>query len=111
MTLSVPLAVSASANAGNDGIARITIGPLRSFETWHVRSTAVASTSNVKVPTVRTYRGAETPSRLIEGTYTGTLNASDTAYDLRSGERLVVVFAGGDVGSQCTVTLEGESER
>lgn len=107
----LPLAESASATADASGVARVQMGPLRAFESWDVRSTTVASTSSVLVPTARVYRGAEAPSRLIDGTYTGTQDTSDTAYTLRSGERVIVVFSGADVGSQCTVTLEGESKR
>lgn len=108
---SVPLAESSSASADASGIARVKLGPLRAFESWDVKLTSVASTSSVKVPTVRVYRGAESPSRLIDGTYTGTLNSTDTPYTLRSGEKVVVVFEKCDVGATCTITVEGESKR
>lgn len=106
-----PLAESQTAVAGADGIARVSMGPLRSFERWDVRTTTVASTSSTLVPTARVYRGAESPSRLIDGTYNGALNTTDVAYSLRSGEKVVTVWTGCDVGAQCTVTLEGESVR
>lgn len=107
----VPLSESATAVAGADGTARVKLGPLRSFERWDVASTTVASTSTVLVPTAKVYRGSEMPSRLIDGTFTGTLDVSDIAYKLRSGEQVLVVFTGNDVGAQCTITLEGETVR
>lgn len=107
----VPLSESASAVAAADGIARVQMGPLRAFEAWDVRSTTVSSTSSTLVPTTRLYRGAEQASRLIDGTYTGTLDTTDTQYKLRSGDKVIAVFSGCDVGAQCTVTVEGETTR
>ena len=107
----IPLAESASAAADASGTARISLGPLRAFERWHVVSTTVTSTSSVLVPTAKVYRGAEAPSRLIGGTFTATLDTTDTAYDLRAGDKAVVVFSGCDVGAICTVTVEGQSIR
>ena len=106
-----PLYESSSANADANGIARVSLGPLRGFERWDVRSTTVASTSSTLVPTCKLYRGGESPSRLIDGTYTGTLDTTDTPYTLHSGDRVMAVFDGCDVGAQCTVTLEGMSTR
>lgn len=107
----VPLNESVTGTADAGGIARLALGPLRAFETWAIASTTFSSTSSVKIPTGKLYRGAEVPSRLIDGTYTGTLDTTDTAYKLRSGEKAVAVFTGCDVGAQCTMTLEGESLR
>lgn len=106
-----PLAESSSATADASGVARVSLGPLRSFETWDVRSTTVASTSSTLVPTCKLYRGGESPSRLIDGTYTGTLDTTDTPYKLRSGDKVLAVFTGCDVGAQCTVTVEGQATR
>lgn len=108
---SVPLYESASAIAGADGIARVSLGPLRSFEQWEITNTTVSSASISLVPTARLYRGGEAPSRLIDGTYTGTLDTTDTRYTLRSGEKVLAVFTGASVGAQCTVTVEGTATR
>ena len=107
----VPLSESASAIADASGTARISIGPLRSFERWEIASTTVANTGTALVPTVRVYRGGEAPSRLIDGSYTGTLDTSDTAYTLLSGEKVLAVFTGASIGTQCTLTVEGKSIR
>jgi hypothetical protein len=109
--MTIPLRQSAPATAGSNGRAVATIQPLRSFERWHITRTAVSSNSTILAPTARVYRGAESPSALVEGTYAGRLDSSDTAIWLENGEALIVVWEGADVGSSCVVTIEGEVER
>jgi hypothetical protein len=36
------------------------------------------------------------------------MDTSDTVIDLRNGELLLVIWSGADVGSQCSVTVDGE---
>lgn len=105
----VPLDESKFAVADAAGKATVRLQPMRAFETWHITNTAVQSTSSVKIPTVKLYKGSETPSRFIEGSYTGTFNASDTVIDLPNGTALLAVFQNCDVGATCTVTLSGEA--
>lgn len=99
-----------SAVANSAGKAVCQVQPLRAFESWHITNTAVQSTSSTKVPTVKVYRGSESPSNFIEGSYTGTFNASDTVIDLNNGERLLVVFENCDVGATCTVSVTGDKK-
>lgn len=106
-----PLNESVTAVAGANGIARVQMGPLRSLETWEVVSTTVASTSTALVPTCKLYRGGEGPSNLFEGTFSGNLDTTDTPYSLRSGEKMLAIFAGCDIGAQCTITMQGRSKR
>lgn len=106
-----PLFESQTAVAGADGKARVFMGPLRSHETWDVRATTVASTSSALAPTCKLYRGGESPSNLFEGTFSGNLDTTDTPYTLRSGERMLAVWEGCDVGAQCTVTMNGTATR
>lgn len=91
------------------GKAVIRLQPMRAFETWHITNTSVQSTSTVKIPTVKTYKGSESASRFIEGSYVGTFNASGTVIDLPTGVALLAVFEGCDVGARCTVTVTGEA--
>lgn len=107
--MSNPVSESATGTADASGTARVSLGPLRAFETWQIVSTTLSSTSTTLIPTAKLYRGAEVPSRLIDGTYTGTLDTTDTPYKLRSGDKALAVFTGCDVGAQCTITVEGES--
>lgn len=97
---------TATANAA--GKATCQVQPLRAFESWKVTNTAVQSTSTTKVPTVKLYRGSESPSNFIEGSYSAQFNSSDTVIDLNNGERLLVVFENCDVGAVCTVSVSGE---
>lgn len=108
---SVPLDVSAVGVADASGKALVRLQPLRAFETWKVTNTSVTSTSAVKTPIVKKYIGAESAARFVEGTYTGTFNASDTPTTLQTGVALILVFEGCDVGAICTVTLTGTVER
>jgi hypothetical protein len=117
MPTSFPLRESASAIVGADGRAIATLQPLRAFERWQITRITVQCSSQTLIPTARVYRGSESPSALIDGTYTGTLDTSDSAVSLENGERLLTVWegqdggAGADVGSSCTVTVEGKSIR
>lgn len=103
-----PLSESVSGNADANGIVTVALGPLRSFETWQIRRITVSSASATLVPTAKIYRGAVSPSRLIDGTFTGTLDSTETLdLDLTSGDRIVGQWTGCDVGASCTLTLEG----
>lgn len=105
------LAESARATADNNGRAVARIGPQRAFETWNVTRLTVQSTSSTLVPTAKVYQGLITDSLLIDGTYTGTLDHTDTSIRLESGHDIIVVWEGGDVGSECTFTVQGTSSR
>jgi hypothetical protein len=109
--MKTPLYESGRGTANASGVATVTIGPRRAFEKWQVTRVAVQSTSSVLVPTCRLYRGAAVASRLIDGTYTGTLDSTDLSLTLQSGEDLVAEWSGCDVGATCTVTVDGEAVR
>lgn len=88
------------------GKATCVVQPLRAFESWEITNTAVQSTSTT-VPTVKVYRGSESPSSFIEGSYTATFNSSNSQIDLNNGERLLVVFEGCTPGASCSVSVSG----
>lgn len=100
-----------SANADGSGRAAIRLGPFTAFERWQIRRITVQSTSTVLVPTVRIYRGSESRTRLIDGTFTGTFDHSDTDLLLQTGEELLAVWEGGDASHVATISLEGEKIR
>lgn len=109
---------SAFATVDATGRATATIQPLRAFEEWRVRKMTVQNNSTVLVPTCRVYRGSEAASNLEDGTFTGTMDSSETDITLRSGERLIAVWegvdvgsAGADVGSRCTFSVRGDISR
>lgn len=102
---------SGDAVADSAGKATVRLQPLRANERWHITRITVQSTSETLVPTCRIYRGAESTSRQVDGTQRGTMDHSDTNMRLQNGEVLLAVWEGGDVGSRCTITIEGESVR
>lgn len=94
--------------ADSTGKAVCRVQPLRAFESWHITNTAIQSTSSTNVPTFKLYRGSESPTNFIAGTYTAQFNSSADVIDLNNGEALVGVFEGADVGSVCTMSVSGE---
>lgn len=109
--MTVPLFESNTGIADANGRAIARVQPLRAFERWDVTRMAVSSTSSTLVPTARIYRGSENPTMLVDGTYTGTLDQSDTQLALENGEALLCVWSGADVGSSCTFTVQGSKSR
>jgi hypothetical protein len=105
--MELPLDESANGTANAAGKATASLQPLRAFENWHVDSVSVFSTS-VLVSTFKVYRGSESPSTLIGGTYSGNLN-SDPSFnkDVRNGERLLGVWEGCTPGAVCTMSVTG----
>lgn len=99
---------SGNGTADANGRAQCTVQPMRYGEEWRITRMTVQSTSTTLTPTANVYRGSEAASNLIDGTWTGTRDSSDTSIRLMSGEALVCVFEGGDVGSQCTFNVFGE---
>jgi hypothetical protein len=95
------------ATADASGRAVITFQPLRSGEDWHITRSSIQNAGAVNTPECRTYRGIESNTTLIEGTYNGSLDSYDTVIDLRNGEPLLFVFSGCDVGSRCSATIDG----
>lgn len=102
---------SGSATADASGRAVVRVGPQTAFERWHVTAIQVQSTSDPLVPKCSIYRGAESRSRLIEGTYDGTFDHSDTNLWLETGEQLVAVWEEGNAAHNATLTIEGEKVR
>lgn len=108
----IELYESATAVANAAGKAVCRLQPLRAFETWAIRSLSIISTSSVKIPTFKAYRGSETPSNFIGGTYSGQVN-NDPNFneDLPNGVALVGVFENCDVGASCTMIIKGAKDR
>lgn len=99
----------ATADAAGKTIVRLQ--PLRAFERWHVTGMAVSSTSTTKIPTVKVYKGSESPSMMIANSYNGQLNYTESDFWLNNGVALLAVWELGDVGSRCVFTIEGEKVR
>lgn len=105
--MSEPLYETKTATVLADGTATVQLQPLRAFENWFISRMTISSTSTALVPTLKVYRGSVNPSQLIDGTYTGTLNQSDTAIDLPNGQAIIAQWTGATPGTTCTFTVQG----
>lgn len=105
----VPLYTSAQATANAQGIAMAVLAPYQAFEKWQTQTVTVQSTSTTLVPKASHYRGQNAPSRLINGTFSGSFDTDpDFKMLLQSGEQFITVWENCDPGAICTVTLTGE---
>lgn len=109
--MSYQLVEYATGTADTNAIAVARTGPRRSFERWRVTGTTVSSTSVVLEPRCDVYKGGVGPAFKIGGTYSGKNDSSSGEDFINSGEDIIAVWTGADVGSQCTLTVSGESER
>lgn len=73
---------------------------------WVIKRMSTTAVGTINEPTLSVYRGSENPSALVDFTRRGT-DVSETSLELRLGEQLVFVWAGGTVGSQATANIEG----
>lgn len=105
----IPLNQSAQAVFGANGIARVTVGPSRFDERWHIWLTNIVTTSTA-ITAFKLYRQRETASSIIDQSlYNGNGDVSDSEITLVAGEPLVGVWTGGTPGAVATLTLVGES--
>lgn len=94
-------------NASGNGTA--SIGP-NGYETWNVTKISVFVSSNTLEPTARVYLGSVSPQNLIDGTYTGSTDSSDTSVTVLPNQEMLCVWTGGDVGATATLSLYGTKE-
>lgn len=96
-----------------NGSAEIRLAPERANEDWTVTRMTVQNTGSTLVPECRVYEGQVSPSKLIDGTSTGTFDINDvvTPIKIRAGSCIIAVWTGADNGSSCIFTIKGESNR
>lgn len=104
-----PLRETGNAVADSAGVATVRIGPTQAFESWHVESVAVQSTSALESE-LKEYLGDPSPSRLTGTSRIGNLDAgvNPNPLVLTPGENLVYQWTGCTPGSTCIVTLQGK---
>lgn len=81
-------------------------GPTQYGEIWRIESTQCLVQGSVNEARLRIYRNGRT--QLVEGTYSGNQDTSNTTFELQSGEKLSYFFSGADVGSIAIITLQGK---
>lgn len=100
------LGESRSAKFDNDGRASVVMEPPRSYETWSITQTHIHTSSPTQTQ-LTIYRDSEEPGNVIEGTALGNSDESDTALELRAGQKLIYVWKEGTPGEIATVTIRG----
>lgn len=99
-----PFRVSQSVTLDASGGGQVTISPPVD---WQVTLVSVVTTTAVKQPTFSLYLDSATPSGFLEGTYSGSRDASDTVHVIQPGQQLIGVWAGGDPGAKATMSVRG----
>lgn len=103
MTTTYPLAASVTLDGSGNGTA--TIAPRGSGMSTITRTTVSVATA-VKMPIAQTFINVATPPNLVDATYTGANDSSDTTIPLQPGSQLLCVWSGGDAGALATVTCQ-----
>lgn len=60
---------------------------------------------------VRVYLNAENPTRMIDGSYTGNRDFSETNITLQTLDQLIVVWISGTPGAYASFNIQGTTER
>lgn len=82
------------------------VGPTQYGEEWHINSTQCLVTGSVGETRLQIFLNGTT--RMVEGTYSGNQDNSNTAFHLRSGEKLYYLFTRGDPGADAQIILTGK---
>jgi len=95
------------ATADASGTATVSTGGVPPWKVWRITRTSVTTTSVART-TATLYRNSISAANVIDSAaISGNNDTSDTVYEIRSGEQLIVVWTGADVGASCTATISG----
>lgn len=107
-----PLDKQAQAFLADDGSgvgkAMASLGPERYGDVWTVRLMTTQNDASTTDIQLRVYRNNESPGAMVDSTYSGRQATSPTELELRAGEKLIFVWSKGDIGTLCTVRVEGD---
>lgn len=78
---------------------------------WEVTRVSISVSSATNEPTFKMYENGISEGDFLEGTWTGSLNTSETRHPLRNGESLLGVWSGGDPGASATMVVRGTAYR
>ena len=102
-----PLVESRSAVFDANGIAVIdAVGPATPFERWEIESTQTYSDSASQTRLEIHDNSART--RLVEGTYSGNLDTTNTVFKVPQNTKLYYRWTLGTPGSSAKVSLNGK---
>lgn len=102
----IPLNMTATAVFDDSGVARVSRGPRRAMEEWHIVSMVTSSETN---PTqLRIYKNIESATWIVDSTDSGYRDTSDCDLILQSTDKLIFVWTGGPVGTTATIAFYGQ---
>jgi hypothetical protein len=81
------------------------VGPTQYGEEWHIEATQCVVDNSTSESRLKVYLNGRT--RVVEGTYSGNQDNSNTTFHLRSGEKLYYQFTGGTPGAVAAISLAG----
>lgn len=87
------------------GAGSVTLAP-RGCD-WRIDLTTVTTSTSTSTPVATLYTGSISESNLLEATYDGSQDTSDTTHWVLAGEQLVCAWTGGDAGARATVRVSG----
>lgn len=104
--------VSVSAQFASDGlggtVCRAVASPTRAGISWNVEQmSTVVSPPSVPSSQLKVYRGPESSTTYLEGTFTADNDTSDTKFTLGETDFLTFVWTGGTIGAVATETIHG----
>lgn len=93
----------------SSGNGSVTLQPSNAHQTWHVTNVVVQTnpSSPTDVPECRITVGGS----IVDTTYNGNNDSSDSKYDVPPGTSMVVSWTGGDPGILATVSVSGTIEQ
>lgn len=103
-----PLNTSASVKLDGSGNGTASIGPDVGAH-WELGTIAVSVETATLEPTCDIYVSAVAPGNLVDGTYTGSRDSTDSANGLKlgPGQKVFAVWKGGDANAKATVSIFG----
>jgi hypothetical protein len=82
------------------------VGPTQYGEEWHISATQCVVDNSVAESRLKVFINGKT--RVVDSTYSGNQDNSDTTFHLRSGEKLYYQFTHGTAGASAAIILSGE---
>lgn len=82
------------------------VGPQQYGEEWHITNIQTRCVNSVDESRLFIFRNGT--SQMVEGTYSGNLDNSNTTLELRAGETLWFKYERGTEGAFGTVTISGD---
>ena len=103
-----PLSVSRSTTFDSTGNASVSMGPATYGEKWTINRMVVSSTCPDTTPTqFRSYRNVVQDSTMMDSTYNGNNDSSDTSISLGTLETIIGVWTQGISGATATMIIYG----